>query len=65
MFLNTQGWGKQKNIDQADLGLCPRYLWGAYTVREAHSEHAKHALLLGGSGGMPPQENFEKTLLKN
>jgi len=30
------------------------------TVREAHSEHVKHALSLGGSGGMPPQENFEK-----
>ena len=33
---------------------------GTRTVRKAHSEHASHALLLGGSGGMPPQENFEK-----
>ena len=38
-------------------------LGGGRTVREAHSEHAKHALLLGGSGGMPPQENFEKLTL--
>jgi len=30
------------------------------TVREAHSEHVKHALLLGGSGGMPPRK-----ILKN
>jgi len=29
-------------------------------VCKAHSKHAKHALCLGGSGGMPPQENFEK-----
>jgi len=36
------------------------YIAGTRMVREAHSEHAKHALFLGGSGGMPPQENFEK-----
>jgi len=40
-------------------GEC-RYIAGTRTVREVHSEHAKHALFLGGSGGMPPQENFEK-----
>ena len=33
---------------------------GTWTVRKAHSEHAKHALPLGGSGGMPPQESFER-----
>jgi len=27
-------------------------------VREVHSEHALHALLLGGSGGMPPPGKF-------
>ena len=36
------------------------YIAGTRTVREAHLEHAKHALFLGGSGGMPPQEIFEK-----
>jgi len=29
---------------------------GTAIVREAHSEHAKHALHLGGSGGMPPRK---------
>ena len=29
---------------------------GTRTVREVHSEHAKHALFLGGSGGMPPRK---------
>jgi len=36
------------------------YIVGTCTVYEAHSEHAKYALFLGGSGGMPPQNNFEK-----
>jgi len=51
--MRSQGWGKQNFIGQAGFE-------SSYIVREAHSEHAKHALHLGGSGGMPPQENFEK-----
>ena len=39
------------------------YMEGTFTVREAHSEHALHALLLGGSGGMPPQEIYENMVL--
>jgi len=37
------------------------YIAGTCTVRKVHSEHAKLALFLGESGGMPPpQEKFEK-----
>jgi len=46
----------KKCWDISDLGI----LWILCIVREAHLEHALHALFLGGSGGMSPQENFEK-----
>ena len=43
MSSEIAGLGKQKNIGQADLGLCPKVLAGVYTVCEAHSEYASHA----------------------
>ena len=36
------------------------YITDTYTVHKAHSEHVKHALFAGGSGGMPPRK-----ILKN
>jgi len=53
--INVSGGKNYKKLGGAECS----YIAGTRTVRKAYSEHAKHALFLGGSGGMPPQENFE------
>ena len=61
MRLSCSGGGRCKKL--GGLIIATGEYTGGRTVRKAHSEHAKHALPLGGSGGMPPQEIFEKEVL--
>ena len=56
------GGGRCKKLG-GGLSIATGEYTGGSTVREVHSEHAKHALPLGGSGGMPPPEIFEKEVL--
>ena len=66
LFYNTipiSGGGRCKKLGGGGLSIATGEYTGESTVREVHSEHAKHALPLGGSEGMPPQEIFEKEVL--
>ena len=54
----AQGWGKQNIFGQAHY-LGEHTERSNRTVCEAHSAKCKAFRLLGGSGGMPPQKNFE------
>ena len=55
---NYSGGGRCKKL--GGLSIATGEYTGGRTVREAHSEHAKHALPLGGLGACPPRKFLKK-----